>query len=141
MKRLLFISIFALLLTSCLNDDNDINTNYHFDTLPVESIELPDSFELNEMYDITINYNLPDSSHNFYQLYFKHKDKERIVAVVSYVNEDVAPTGPVLNKDYTFRLTAAQEDEYIFKIWKGKDDNEEDIYETITVPVVDPSQN
>ena len=141
MKRLLFISIFALFLTSCLNDDDDYNPNYHFDTIPVESIELPDSFELNEVYDITINYNLPDSSHTFYQLYFEHNNKERIVAVVTYVNEDVAATGPVINKDYTFRLTAAQEDEYIFKVWKGKDENNEDVYETITVPVVDPSQN
>ncbi|GGF63243.1 hypothetical protein [Wenyingzhuangia marina] len=139
MKRLLFISIFALFLTSCLKDDD--NPNYHFDTIPVESIELPDSFELNEVYDITINYNLPDSSHTFYQLYYEYNDKERIVAVITYVNEDVAATGPVINKDHTFRLTATQEDEYIFKVWKGKDENNEDIYETITVPVVDPSQN
>lgn len=141
MKRLLFISIFALFLTSCIKDDDDCNLNYRFDTLPIETITLPDSFELNEKYDITINYNLPDSSHNFYQLYFEHNNKERIVAVISYVNEDVSATGPVINKDYTFKLTAAQEDEYIFKIWKGKDENDDDIYETFTVPVIDSSQN
>ncbi|ANW97323.1 hypothetical protein AXE80_13920 [Wenyingzhuangia fucanilytica] len=141
MKRLLFISIFALFLTSCIKDDDDCNLNYRFDTLPVESITLPSSFELNEKYDITINYNLPNSSHNFYQLYFEHNNKERIVAVISYVNEDVSATGPVINKDYTFKLTAAQEDEYIFKIWKGKDENDDDIYETFTVPVIDSSQN
>lgn len=139
MKRLLFISIFALFLTSCLDDD--YNPNYHFDTIPVESIELPDFFEQNQVYDITISFNLPDSSHNFYQLYFEHNNKERIVAVVTYVNEDVSATGPEIDREYTFKLTAAQEDEYIFKIWKGKDENNEDVYETITVPVVDSSQN
>lgn len=140
MKRLLFISIFTLLLTSCLKDD-DVNANYHFETLPVDSIQLPDTLNLNEVYDITINYDLPDSSHSFYQLYFEHNEKERIVAVISYVNEDVSATGPVLNKEYTFKLTAAQEEEYIFKLWKGKDENDEDIFDTITVPVIDPSQN
>ncbi|MFC2109536.1 hypothetical protein ACFLRU_00675 [Bacteroidota bacterium] len=138
MKRILYITLFALLFTSCI-DNNDEYPNFHFTILPIEEATIPSSFVLDETYEITIKYSLPNGCHSFYCLYYEYDDANRIVAVNAIVNDEIACTEALINKEYTFEVNAAQEEDYVFKLWKGVDENDEDIFEEVIVPVTNPN--
>ncbi len=139
MKQLFFALLFSSLFIACNNDDDA--PNYHFEVLKIDEASIPTEFELNETYDITVKYTLPNGCHSFYSLYFQHKNASRIVAINSYVKDNVACTEAAITKEYTFQLRASQSEDYVFKLWKGVDDDNEDIFEEIIVPVIDPSQS
>jgi hypothetical protein len=134
MKKIIFIAFFAVLFASCTDNDND-NQTFHYEILPIEEATIPSSFEWNETYDITLKFNLPNGCHHFHSLYYKYDDNERIVAVYSIVENNVACTEALIQKEHTFQVKATQEDAYTFKIWKGLDDNDDDIFDEVIVPV------
>jgi len=138
MKQLLFALLFSTLFIAC--NQNDDGPNYHFEVLKIDEATIPSSFELNQTYDITVKYTLPNGCHHFHSLYFQHENTSRIVAINSYVEEDVPCTEAQITKEYTFQLRASQSEDYKFKLWKGLDNDDEDIFEEIIVPVTDPSQ-
>ena len=85
MKRLLVLCL-ALLFASCsVNDDG---TNYSFEVLPVESVNIPDEFELGETYPISVSYFKPSTCHSFKEFYYLKENNERTVAAINYVFED-----------------------------------------------------
>ncbi len=57
---LLFFSLMCTLFYSCDLDDDDAQ-NFHFTTLTVLEADVPESFELNETYDIEVTYLRPNS--------------------------------------------------------------------------------
>lgn len=134
MKKLSIITFIALILSSCLDNSNDFPV-FHYEVLPIEEATIPTSFEWNETYDITITFQLPNGCHSFHSLYYKHDDSNRIVAAYSLVADDIACTEALITEEHTFQVKATQEEDYVFKIWKGLDENDEDIFDEITVPV------
>ncbi len=136
MKRLLVLCLSLLLFASCsLNDDD--GKNYSFEVLPVESVDIPDSFELGETYPITISYFRPTTCYSFKELYYLKENNERTVAPITYVFENNDCTN--LEDDLveaTFNFIVTSNGSYIFKFWQGEDTNGEDQYLTIEVPVL-----
>ena len=52
MKRILFLFSLVFLLNACSLEDDSIN--YHYEILPVDSFELPETFTFGETYALKI---------------------------------------------------------------------------------------
>ncbi len=135
MKKIIVLLIVAV-LSSCNNDDASLND--YQELLPVESAMVPDEFELGQTYEITIFYMRPSTCHAFNDIYYRKHQNERTVAVVSTVFQS---NGNCTNLEDTeleasFDFKATESGSYIFKFWKGKDEEGEDTYITVEVPVI-----
>ncbi|MBP0902813.1 hypothetical protein ACFSKN_07315 [Mariniflexile gromovii] len=137
MKKLIALSLALVLLVSCsLNDDND--THYSFEVLPVESVDIPSEFTLGETYPITVTYLKPTACHVFKEFYYSKNLNERTVAPITIVYEnDNCETLDNVSEEATFNFIVTSNGSYIFKFWQGEDINGEDQYLTIEVPVVE----
>ena len=136
MKRLLVLCLTLVLFASCSLDDN--STDYSFEILPVESVDIPEAFELGEIYPITVSYVRPTTCHSFREFYYLKENNERTVAPVNYVFEqnnceDLEES----LVEATFNFIVTSNGSYIFKFWQGEDANGEDQYLIIEVPVVE----
>ena len=136
MKRFIVICLTLILFTSCSTDD-DI-TNYSFEVLPVESVDIPDAFTLGETYPITVYYFRPSTCHNFKEFYYYKENNERTVAPITYVfdrNDCESFIDELVEATFNFIVTS--NGSYIFKFWQGEDTDGESLYLTIEVPVND----
>ncbi len=131
-KKILIITIVIFTLFSCSLDDD---SSFRISTLPIKEAIVPDSFEFGQFYDITVYYDLPDGCHSFYNLFYQHDGASRIVAINSLVDTESACTLAIIEKEYTFSVEATQEEDYTFKFWKGTDNNGDDIFVEVIVPV------
>lgn len=134
MKKFFILSLFVAVLFSCSLDDD--GTNFSIEILPIESVDIPDEFTLGEIYPITVTYERPTSCHSFREFYYAKHNNERTVAVMNNVfeqNDCIDFTDEMLTATFDFQVTS--NGSYIFKFWQGKDENEEDIFMEIEVPV------
>jgi hypothetical protein len=136
MKKLVIISLTLLFFASC-SVDND-GENYSFDVLPIESVEIPDAFTLGETYPIKVHYLRPSTCHSFRDFYYFKENNERTVAVINtdFDRSDCDDFEEEL-VDATFNFKVTGNGSYIFKFWQGEDDNGEDQYLIIEVPVTE----
>ncbi len=134
MKRLIILSLTLILFASCSLKDDGID--YTLDILPIESVDIPDTFTLGETYPITVSYFRPSTCHAFKEFYYLKSNNERTVAVINY---DYNGTNCAALQDElveaTFNFIVTSNGSYIFKFWQGVDTNEVDKYLTIEVPV------
>ncbi len=139
MKKLIALSFTLLLFVSCSLDDdnsNDGSANYSFEILSVESVDIPDAFTLGEVYPITVSYFKPSTCHSFKEFYYLKENNIRTVAPINYVFENNS-CETLTNElvEATFNFIVNSNGSYIFKFWQGEDNNGEDQYLTIEVPV------
>ena len=135
MKKLL-ICLFTLSIFSCSIGDDTPDT--HFEILPVESIVIPEEFDLGVTYEIMLTYIRPSTCHAFNDIYYVAELNERTVAIVTTVfngGNNCEEIATELETSFNFKATSSGS--YIFKFWQGEDDNGEDQYLTIEVPVID----
>ncbi|WP_406685373.1 hypothetical protein N1F78_06520 [Seonamhaeicola sp. MEBiC1930] len=136
MKRVIILCLTLMAFFSCsVNDDG---ANYSFEILPVESVEIPSEFVLGETYPITISYFTPSTCYAFNDFYYLKELNERTVAPINYVfdSNDCENLENELT-EATFNFYVTNTGSYIFKFWQGENDNEEDQFLTIEVPVVE----
>lgn len=137
MRRIIGILLITLFCYSCNLDDG--TNQVTFELLPFETIELPQSFTLNETYTIPFTFYRPTNCHAFNGIISNPSENERTLVISSFIansscTDYIAPDGLAEN---SFEFVVNYNYTYIFKIWKGKDDQGNDIYETIEVPVID----
>ncbi|MGB0895979.1 MAG: hypothetical protein ACPGU9_02440 [Flavobacteriaceae bacterium] len=133
-NKIVFI-IMILSLASCSVDEGE---SYGYEILPIESIDLPHEFILGEEYFIDYTFKLPTDCHRYYDVFFNAENENRTVAATSIVY-DRSNCQELLENNMvvgTFKFTAIYEQTYVFHIWKGQDEQGEDIYEIINVPIV-----
>ena len=135
MKRLIIITLSLILFASCSNDDG---LEYSLEILPVESVNIPESFTLGEIYPITVSYLSPTTCHSFKEFYYRKNLNERTVAVINYnVQDNNCNDLSDELVEATFNFIVTSNGSYIFKFWQGVDENDEDQYLIIEVPVID----
>lgn len=138
MKRILFVISLVFLLNSCtIEDDAD---NYHYEILPVDSYELPESFVFGQTYAIKIFYKLPTTCHGFEGFYYESHMNTRTIAIQSIVvNQNncqpISVDEPAVETILDFSVV--YNEPYLFKFYKGKDENGVNIFEEVEVPVTD----
>ena len=135
MRKIIF-TLLPFILFSCSLEDNSLDT--YFELVPVESAVVPDEFVLGNLHLITLTYIRQTTCHAFNDIYFVADSNERTVAVTNIVydsNGNCEEISDELETSFNFRATELGS--YIFKFWKGKDDDGEDLYLTVEVPVIE----
>jgi hypothetical protein len=136
MKRIVVVCFIFMLLISCSLDDDA--TGYSFEVLPVESVNIPNEFQLGEIYPITVSYFRPSTCHAFKEFYYLKENNEQTVAPITFVidrNDCEIIEDELVEASFNFKVTSYGS--YIFKFWQGDDTNGEAQYLTIEVPVID----
>lgn len=130
-KLVLFISI-LLFFNSCEPEGN----NYYVEVLPVESVDIPNEFELGETYQITMRYFRPTNCHSAYGIYYERELNTRTCAVQNLVEErgNCAPVQNVLVEE-TFNFHVTSTGNYIFKFWTGEDSEGNNTFLEFDIPV------
>jgi len=133
MKKISLLLLGLLIFTSCLNHDDSPNYGYKF--LTIDEAITPDSLTFGEKDTITVKYTLPNDCYSFDQIYYEIQDTTRIVAVTAMVFLDMDCLEEPVQEEQNFVVTASQTEDYIFKFFKGKDSDGENIFEEVIVPV------
>ncbi|GAA4275052.1 hypothetical protein U6A24_16935 [Aquimarina gracilis] len=140
MKKVKIVLAFFLvaMLSCCLNDDD--NTPFFYDAVAIEEVTIPDQFTRGETVEITVSYFRPSSCHSFSGFDYGGFGNERTVAVINVVIdngttcEDLSVTS-LAQESFTFLV--GQESSYVFRFWQGRDDQGNNKFLTIEVPVVE----
>ena len=134
MKKLVLSLSLLFVFNSCSVEDNQ---KFHYEILPVESVEMPSEFELGETYPIIIKYYKPTTCHGLNGFYFEKNLNIRTVAVQTVVFEDNTNceqnTGELFEETMYFYVT--NNGSYIFKFWQGTNEAGEDIFLDYEIPV------
>lgn len=135
MKKLVIVCFSFLFLWSCSLDDD--STNYDFEFLPIESVEMPDVFNYGSVHTINYSYYKPSNCHGFHDLYYHIETNEHTVAVINFVL-DRTNCEPLIDElvERSFEFKPMDYQSYVFKFWQGIDENDEDVYLIYEIPVI-----
>jgi hypothetical protein len=132
MKKILLVVFTSIVLLSC-SDNDAINFEYTF--VPIAEIIAPVSFTFGETDTLKLKYTLPNGCYHFNDLYYEYKDSTRIAAISAIRELNTYCTEAIITEEYNLLVRASQKEDDTFKFWKGKDTNEENIFEEVIVPV------
>ncbi|GAB5473265.1 MAG: hypothetical protein Mars2KO_13640 [Maribacter sp.] len=133
--RICFAVSFVLFIFSCsLNDDGP---NFHFKALQITEAEVPESFELNQTYQITVTYILPDGCTSFSGFEVADTDTTiRNVVVFGTVRTDQEGcTTAITETQATFNFKCLYDQPYTFRFWQGEGADGAQEYFEVVVPV------
>jgi hypothetical protein len=140
MKKVLLLGIIITSVLSC-SLDNSTEEEFFFEILPIESVTLPNEMRYQESYTINYTYFKPSTCHIFNDLYYLSEGNFRTIAVINTVLNEVNNvvcqplTDELEERSFTF-FCSNNSGTYVFKFWKGKDENGEDVYTFVEVPIV-----
>ncbi|WP_324720535.1 hypothetical protein [Salinimicrobium sp. HB62] len=140
MKKLILLFACVSLFTACSVDDEP-----NLLLVPAEVVEtnLPSLFAPGENFIVEVTYLLPDVCHNSAGLQVtrgaEHGDERRdiyITGVASIREGTVCDTeGGDLEREGSFRIIIDENHPYTFYLWNGLDEDGENIFTEIIVPV------
>jgi hypothetical protein len=131
-KKITVLCLLTVFVSSCLNDNEH---NLTHELLPIDEAIVPASFIFGQKDTIAIKYTLKNSCYHFDNLYYEYQDTARVVAVRAFVSLEDACAEIISQKEYKFAVNVTQQEDYVFKFWKGTDSNGENIFEEIIVSV------
>ena len=138
MKRFkyLILAMIAVAATaiSC-NDDND--HDYFLEYVRVTDADVPDEFILGQTYRLNVTVELPSSCYYFYGQYdYFYEGTSRLIYPIAHVHDGEPCTLNIRETVFSIPVQALQSEPYIFKFYQGQDDNGQDIFLTVEVPVI-----
>ncbi|WP_299430877.1 hypothetical protein [uncultured Maribacter sp.] len=138
MKRLvpLIAIIFLGTLLSNCSVDND-SPNFQFVPLQIISAQLPESFNLDETYQIKVSFIKPNGCTSYEGFDVTKEDQTiRNVVVVGSERIDIDDcTEQAVEQTAEFNFVVLYNETYTFKFWLGETGSGEDEYLEIDVPV------
>ena len=137
MRKLFFICVAASLLLGVSCSLNDDGPNFHFTPLQITSAELPDSFNMNETYQITVTYTIPDGCTGFGGFDVTKSDfTTRNVVVFGTVRTDQEACTTIAEEaQASFSFICLYDEPYTFRFWQGEGADGEQEYFEVVVPV------
>lgn len=138
-KLLLLVFIISCTLFSCsLDDNNDDSFDFYYETLPIESVNMPDEFILGNTHEITMTYLRPTGCHVFNDFYYLSELNQRTIAIITTViNDPNCVTFDNESVEVTLNFSVNNINPYVFRFWQGEDENGNDMYYVVEVPVVE----
>tara|TARA_R110000796_G_scaffold183498_2_gene300087 strand:+ start:189272 stop:189688 length:417 start_codon:yes stop_codon:yes gene_type:complete len=135
-NKLTFSLLFLAVLTfsGCSLDDDE---NFHFVAFPITSVQMPDTFDLNQTYEIKVTYER-DSDCSYFEGFDVIKEDKTIrnVAAIGSMLSDSDDCQEVLQEvETSFNFIVLYDEPYLFKFYTGEDENGEAEYLEIEVPV------
>ncbi len=137
MKKILILSIIAIVALSCSLGDDDV-PNFRAEFVAIESVEIPEEFKFDSVHQITMTYFRPTTCHSLLDFVYEVNENQRTIAIRNSVLLDQQCTD--LNNDkvevpFDFKVTSMEP--YIFRFYQGEDEAGDDSYFTVEVPVVE----
>ena len=135
-----FYSFLALagvfLMSSCSSNDDGPETT--FEQLVISEIDFPESFNLGELYEIPVTYQLPDGCTEFYQLNVGSpaQDVREIVAIGTRTDTGGC-TQAITEGTETLVFQVLFDQPYTFRFYQGDDNNGDPIITEVEVPVTE----
>ncbi len=136
MKKLFLLGLLVFSVLSCSVEDDGGQTFYN-EILPIATVNMPDEFVYGNTYEITMTYIRPSGCHVFSDFYYLSEINQRTIAIITTVfpdqnceqfdNEEV---------EVSFNFRVNDIDPYVFRFWQGEDENGNDIYFVVEVPVL-----
>ena len=137
MRNLFAFSMMLLIVLSFTGCSLEDTENFRFVAFPIESVELPESFELNETYEIKVKY-LRGSDCAFFEGFdiVNEETTVRNVAAIGSMLSDSDDCKEVLEEvETSFNFIVLYQDTYLIKFYTGEDAEGEPLYLEIEVPV------
>ena len=134
-KTFLFILCFIPFLnTSCSLEDDSVRFN--FVPLQIVSAEFPESFSLNETYQIDVTYIIPSNCVAFegFDVSSGGTTSRTVVAIGSELQGEACNL-VALEAQASFDFTCLYEGTYYFSLWAGETEDGEQQYIEVAVPV------
>lgn len=136
MKKAFLLLISLFILNGCLPDDDLSDISIEF--IPINNYDIPEEFQSGETYEITVGYTKPNDCYQFRDIFFAVNGNERIVAVTTTLDNSLNCNSNPVQDEATFNFFVnGYFDHYVFKLWQGRDNNGNDLYTIVEVPVVE----
>ena len=140
MKKIALLLLAIVNITSCsLEESNE--PRFYYEVLPVESFRVPQSVSIGEDYEVFMTYKIPSNCHVYEGCYYKTEGYKITVGIQTYVLDspeckELENPEPI-ETSFIFKVEGVQNatQPYVFKFYKGKDTNGNDIFEEVSVPV------
>lgn len=134
-KYTLMVALFTLLLGACSIEEDE--PNFYFTSLPIDSAELPESFNLNETYQINVMYSLPDGCTQYEGFDITREDTtiRNVVAVGVAMTDLVSCTQAVSQEEASFNFIVKYDQPYTFRFYQGENSDGEPEFLEVVVPV------
>jgi hypothetical protein len=142
MKKIFYLLSLLFLFSSCL-PDNDDYPNYHLELVPIENVILPESFVTGQTYNITVQYLKKSSCHYPDGIYYESDLNTRIIAVQNIVHDksdcsNNIPEDQIIQEmTFDFKVLQQSGSSYVFKFYKGMDEDNNRNFLLVEVPVLD----
>lgn len=134
---LILLVALGLTVASCSDNDNDEH-DFHYEYINVTSADLPDEFVYGNTYRIEMTVELPNSCYYFYNQYdYFYEGTSRLIYPIAHVHDGEPCTLNIREAKLVIPVQALQRETYIFQFYQGQDENGQDTFLTIEVPVVD----
>ena len=133
------ILIFTVLVTilstnSCSLDDGP---NFNFIPLSIKEVSLPETFSLNQIYEISVTYDKPNSCSSFRGFDVSKKaltDRNVVVIGIERIDQNNCSEA-IVEETATFDFKVVHNQTYLFRFWKGEHTDGTQEYIEIEVPV------
>ncbi|MCK8482207.1 hypothetical protein [Psychroserpens algicola] len=135
MKKIFLLSFLMLSLFSCSVEDSA--PNFYYEVLPIESVDIPDSFEFGNVHEIKLTYFRPSGCHVFNNFFYETDLNQRTVAIITTVLPDTDCNQEAVLEEVAFNFEVNSTGPYTFRFWLGVDENGNDTYYIVEVPVDD----
>jgi len=132
MKKYLLFAVSIILLSSCIKNTEPLQ---ELKLLPIDEVTVPPFFTFNQVDTIKVKYTLPNSCHHFHSVYYQYQDTTRIIAIRAVKNLETSCAEITQQIEYKIPILVSQREDYLLKFWKGKDNQQEDIFEEIIINV------
>jgi hypothetical protein len=129
------IPVLFILLASCSADDGPVADPLEYEKVAILSTNLPAELTEGQKINLRLTYERPTSCHRLSSIEYEElKGALYFTIVTSYPKAEDCE-----NEDLTgstsFEFTPEPVDFYIFKFWQGENEQGEDMYLTVQVPV------
>jgi hypothetical protein len=139
MKKIFFVLSFLFLLTGCSTDDEP-QPRLVYELVPIVSTNLPEQFERGKTYELLFTYSLPTPCHNYKAINVEPlEDGSTGVGVLAYYDANKTCEEQARTAETGFNFVAGQEEFYIFKFWQGQNEQGENQFLSVEIPVVSNS--
>ncbi|MCK5815394.1 MAG: hypothetical protein KAH07_05560 [Flavobacteriaceae bacterium] len=137
MKHYLLLFLAIVTFTSC-NDDDDYNEHdYHLEYTSVIDVDVPDEFIYGRTYEIDVTIELQDGCHYFYNQYeYRYEGTARLIYPIVHIDDNVPCTENIRETTFSIRVQALQAEPYIFMFYQGEDADGQDQFLKVIVPVI-----
>ena len=130
------LKAFLLLLVLNACDIGEDEVSYHFVTLEIIDVSMPESFNLNESYEIGVTVRVPNGCTEFegFDVISEDTTVRNVVAIGTEWN-DVVCTEVLSEVETTLDFVCLYPETYLFRFWTGEDPQGVPQYLEIEVPV------